>query len=84
MQKPSLAAAGLTAPETSASEFAATLKGSASMRSTPEQAREFIGFKHINGPHKWDAIAKARFAANWYRKERGKWLTIDTIRAAAR
>lgn len=28
-------------------------------------ARAFIGFKHINGPFKWDALAKARYAADW-------------------
>jgi len=33
-----------------------------------ESARSFIGFKHINGPAKWDAYAKARFAADWYQK----------------
>ena len=32
-----------------------------------EQARPLIGFKHINGPQKWDAYAKARFAAKWYK-----------------
>ena len=32
-----------------------------------EQARPLIGFKHINGPQKWDAYAKASFAAAWYR-----------------
>jgi hypothetical protein len=31
-----------------------------------DDARSFIGFKHINGPHKWDALAKARYAAQWY------------------
>lgn len=31
------------------------------------QARPLIGFKHINGTQKWNAYAKARFAANWYR-----------------
>lgn len=46
---------------------------------SPEQAREFIGFKHINGPHKWDALAKARFAAKWYRDERPNGLTLDRI-----
>ena len=30
------------------------------------QARPLIGFKHINGPQKWQAYAKARFAAKWY------------------
>ena len=34
-----------------------------------QEARPFIGFKHINGPAKWDAYAKARFAADWYRQE---------------
>ena len=28
-------------------------------------ARAYIGFKHINGPHKWDAYAKAKFATTW-------------------
>jgi hypothetical protein len=28
-------------------------------------ARSFIGFKHVNGPVKWDAYAKARFAVEW-------------------
>lgn len=31
-----------------------------------DEARSFIGFKHINGPHKWDALAKAKYAAQWY------------------
>jgi ParB/Sulfiredoxin domain len=30
-----------------------------------EEARAFIGFKHINGPHKWDSLAKAKYAAKW-------------------
>lgn len=30
-------------------------------------ARTFIGFKHINGPAKWNAYAKAKFAADWHR-----------------
>lgn len=33
-----------------------------------EDARAFIGFKHINGPHKWDALAKAKYAADWFTK----------------
>jgi hypothetical protein len=32
---------------------------------TRSQARDFIGFKHINGPFKWDALAKAKYAAQW-------------------
>lgn len=31
-----------------------------------KEARAFVGFKHINGPFKWDALAKARFAAEWF------------------
>jgi hypothetical protein len=33
-----------------------------------EAAYVFIGFKHINGPFKWDALAKAKFAAEWVAK----------------
>ena len=34
-----------------------------------EEARPFIGFKHINGAAKWESYAKAKFAADWYRNE---------------
>ena len=30
------------------------------------EARSYIGFKHINGPRKWDAMSKAKYAADWY------------------
>lgn len=32
------------------------------------EARAFIGFKHINGPFKWDALAKAKYAAQWFQE----------------
>ena len=32
---------------------------------TRNEARGFIGFKHINGPFKWDALAKAKYAVEW-------------------
>ena len=32
-------------------------------------ARAFIGFKHINGPFKWDPLAKARFADEWFESD---------------
>lgn len=37
------------------------------IRRVPDRkaARAFIGFKHVNGPVKWDAYAKARFAVEW-------------------
>ncbi len=81
LQKPALAkGTGVAVPSISA-ENLKTLKLAVTVYavSSPEQAREYIGFKHINGPHKWDAIAKGRFAADWYRKERGNGLTIATI-----
>lgn len=34
-----------------------------------DDARDLIGFKHINGPQSWDAFAKARFAARWLEDE---------------
>lgn len=39
-------------------------------------ARAFIGFKHINGPFKWDALAKAKYAAQWF-EEGGDIATIS-------
>jgi hypothetical protein len=45
----------------------------------PKSAEAFIGFKHINGPQRWDAYAKARFVAKWYRDGRSRGLTIDHI-----
>ena len=47
-----------------------------------KRARAFIGFKHINGPAKWDAYAKARFAANWYRTGRDDGVGLKQIAAA--
>jgi hypothetical protein len=42
-------------------------------------AEAFIGFKHINGPHRWDAYAKARFVFEWYKRERKNDLSIESI-----
>jgi len=39
---------------------------------TEDDARDLIGFKHINGPQSWDAFAKARFAARWLDDEHRK------------
>ncbi|WP_080708462.1 ParB/RepB/Spo0J family partition protein [Aeromonas hydrophila] len=52
---------------------------SAYLVSNEEEARSFIGFKHVNGPHKWDSFAKAQFAYRWYISERENGLTIDDI-----
>ena len=47
-----------------------------------ERARSFIGFKHINGPAKWSAYAKARFAADWYKKRDAHEHTLEDIARA--
>ncbi|EJL6421952.1 ParB N-terminal domain-containing protein [Vibrio cholerae] len=44
-------------------------------------ARSLIGFKHVNGPHKWESYAKAQFAYKWYVEEKDNGLTIDDIAA---
>jgi hypothetical protein len=48
--------------------------------SNPDEARAFIGFKHINGPQRWDAYAKAKYVTEWYIKEFGK-ISIPEIAA---
>jgi len=45
-----------------------------------ESARSFIGFKHINGPAKWSAYAKARYVADWYRQQGDK--DLESIAAS--
>jgi len=42
-------------------------------------SRAFIGFKHINGAHRWDSYAKARFLAEWYISEYDTGITIEAI-----
>jgi hypothetical protein len=80
LQSPDMAkGTGMTVPVISAEVRKSLRKVTVYAVSSPDQARDFIGFKHINGPHKWDAIAKARFAADWYRKERESGVTIEKI-----
>ncbi|ORU92551.1 MAG: hypothetical protein A6F71_08745, partial [Cycloclasticus sp. symbiont of Poecilosclerida sp. M] len=38
-------------------------------------AQSYIGFKHINGPHKWTSFAKAKFVTTWFKNGAG----IDEI-----
>lgn len=47
-----------------------------------EDARAFIGFKHINGPAKWDAYAKARYAARWYERGKNEGINLADIARA--
>ena len=42
-----------------------------------DDARDLIGFKHINGPQTWDAYAKGRYAAEWFDKENEKRASGD-------
>jgi hypothetical protein len=39
--------------------------------SKEEDSRAFIGFKHINGPQRWDAYAKAKYVTAWYKSSGG-------------
>jgi hypothetical protein len=80
LENPALAkGTGISVPEISKENLKTLREVTVYAVANPDQARDFIGFKHINGPHKWDAIAKARFAADWYRKEKDSGLTIGKI-----
>ncbi|MFZ5525352.1 MAG: hypothetical protein ACOZE7_01730 [Pseudomonadota bacterium] len=45
----------------------------------PIDAEAFIGFKHINGPQRWDAYAKARFVAEWYKRKKVLGVSIADV-----
>ncbi|MHB8794808.1 MAG: hypothetical protein ACYC90_04995 [Candidatus Nanopelagicales bacterium] len=49
-----------------------------------ETARNFIGFKHINGPHTWDSLAKAKFATQWLDDEGAPSLDEISLRLGDR
>jgi len=57
--------AKIVVPDMTEAHRASTEKVSVYRVERREDARDLIGFKHINGPQPWDALAKARFAANW-------------------
>lgn len=70
---PALAASCGIAPPPVAPGKATTFRSVSVYRvNEREDARDFIGFKHINGAHRWDSIAKARYAASWLNAERNK------------
>lgn len=61
--------AGIGVPEIS-DAVAQTLQSISVFKVQNERdARELIGFKHINGPQTWDSYAKARYAARWLDEE---------------
>ncbi len=54
-------------PEISADHLASLGTVSIYRVASREEARAYIGFKHINGAAKWESFAKAKFAADWYK-----------------
>jgi hypothetical protein len=80
LRNPELAAElGVTLPTMNDQQKESLKRASILKVESRDQARQYIGFKHINGPHKWDSFAKGQFAAEWYRKERANGLTIRDI-----
>lgn len=73
LRDPELAKAARVSVPPMAPDKAATLDALLAYRVEHEDdARDLIGFKHINGPQSWDAFAKARFAARWLDDEQKK------------
>ena len=80
LQKPAMGkTVGISVPEISKDVADSIKEVTVYAVENAAQARHYIGFKHINGPHRWDALAKARFAAAWYRKERKNGATLEKI-----
>lgn len=78
---PKLAAElGITVPKPSPEVLESIKKVLVYRVASDTEAREFIGFKHINGPQRWDAYAKAKYVTDWYKASNGS-LTIDDIAA---
>ncbi|MFH0227089.1 ParB N-terminal domain-containing protein [Vibrio furnissii] len=72
----------ISTPETLSPEVQESLEEVAVYRvAKVSDARSLIGFKHVNGPHKWESYAKAQFAYKWYIDEKDHGLTIDDIAA---
>ena len=44
-----------------------------------DDARNLIGFKHINGPQPWDAYAKAQYAGKWLVDQDGKDAPLSLV-----
>ncbi len=73
LSEPALAAkAEIVLPPITAANTASLAEVTVYRVETRDEARDFIGFKHINGPYRWDSLAKGRFAAEWFRREKEK------------
>jgi len=80
LRNPDLAAElGVNLPPMTAADADTLTSASVREVGSREEARQYIGFKHINGPHKWDAFAKGKYAADWYREEKAGGVTIRDI-----
>ena len=85
LTEPSLASScGITPPPVAPGKEDTFASVSVYRVSHRNEARDFIGFKHINGAHRWDSIAKARYAAAWLDEERQKGDAGLTLREIAR
>ena len=85
LTEPSLASScGITPPPVAPGKEFTFTAVSVYRVSHRNEARDFIGFKHINGAHRWDSIAKARYAAAWLDEERHKGGTGLTLKEIAR
>lgn len=66
------AAANLTVPEITAEARERLKMATVYKVAAEDEARDLIGFKHINGPQGWDSYAKALYAARWLDEEVAK------------
>lgn len=66
LRNPELAAAvGISDTKMRAADRKSIDKISVRIMKNKSDSRAYIGFKHINGPHKWDSMAKAKYASEW-------------------
>ena len=81
LSDPELAAkAGFTnLPETTSSIKSTFEKVFVTQVLDRNDARALIGFKHINGPQRWDSFSKAKFAKDWYVSEKPFGLKLKNI-----
>jgi hypothetical protein len=85
IQDPELArSAGISVPKTTKEVRDSLEEVTVYAVSDPDQARDFIGFKHINGPHKWDAHAKGRLPPTGIAKREKNGITLETSPSARR
>ena len=69
----------IAVPEVNAALRTTLTEVSVHLVASRKSARAFIGFKHINGPAKWDAYAKARFATDWYKSGQQDGVDLEQI-----